>query len=260
MKFDIVSIFPDFFAGPFDHGIVRRAREAGLVEIDVHDLRSWTHDKHHVVDDRPFGGGAGMVLKPEPLVAAVEALRQTPPGGGLVVLTSPQGKLFDQSEARRLASLDRVILLCGRYEGVDERVVESVVDEELSIGDVVLSGGELAACVVVDAVVRLLPGALGCDRSAAEDSFASEEGLLDCPHYTRPAEFRGMRVPEVLLGGNHAAIAAWRRRQSLERTLRRRPDLLERASLADEDRRTLAEIRAEDSKDISQPSNSSERS
>jgi tRNA (guanine37-N1)-methyltransferase len=260
MRFDVVSIFPDFFAGPFDHGIVRRAREAGLVEIDVHDLRSWTHDRHHVVDDRPFGGGAGMVLKPEPLVAAVESLRQTPPGGGRVVLTSPQGKLFDQSEARRLASLARVILLCGRYEGVDERVVESVVDEELSIGDVVLSGGELAACVVVDAVVRLLPGALGCDRSAAEDSFEGPSGLLDYPHYTRPAEFRGMRVPEVLLGGNHAEIARWRRRKSLERTLRRRPDLLARASLTEEDRGTIAEIEAEHSTHVSQPSISSERS
>jgi tRNA (guanine37-N1)-methyltransferase len=260
MKFDIVSIFPDFFAGPFDHGIVRRAREAGLVEVDVHDLRSWTHDRHHVVDDRPFGGGAGMVLKPEPLVAAVESLRQTPSGRARVVLTSPQGKLFDQSEAHRLSALEHVILLCGRYEGVDERVVESVVDEELSIGDVVLSGGELAACVVVDAVVRLLPGALGCDRSASEDSFEGEGGLLDYPHYTRPAEFRGMRVPEVLLGGNHGEIARWRRRQSLGRTLKRRPDLIERASLGDADRQILTEIRTESPEEYSHHSNSSERS
>jgi tRNA (guanine37-N1)-methyltransferase len=260
MKFDVVTIFPDFFAGPFDHGIVRRAREAGLVEVDVHDLRSWTHDRHHVVDDRPFGGGAGMVLKPEPLVAAVESLRQTRQGSARVVLTSPQGTLFDQSEAHRLATYEHLILLCGRYEGVDERVVESVVDEEISIGDVVLSGGELAACVVVDAIVRLLPGALGCDRSASEDSFACEGGLLDYPHYTRPAEFRGMRVPEVLLGGNHAEIARWRRRQSLERTLRRRPDLLEGASLGEDDQRILSEIRTDSPEGYSQHSNSSERS
>jgi tRNA (guanine37-N1)-methyltransferase len=251
MRFDIVTIFPNFFAGPFDHGIVRRASDAGLVEIGVHDLRSWTSDRHHVVDDRPFGGGAGMVLKPEPLVAAVESLRVAPEAGrAAVVLTTPQGRLFDQHEAERLAALDQVVVLCGRYEGVDERVVEAVVDDELSIGDVVLSGGELAACVVVDAVTRLLPGALGCDRSAAEDSFAG--GLLDCPHYTRPAEFRGMRVPEVLLGGHHAEIARWRRRQSLERTLRRRPDLLARAELTEDDERFLDELKATTTKDSEQ--------
>ena len=253
MRFDIVTIFPNFFTGPFEHGIVRRALDARIAEVCVHDLRAWTNDRHHVVDDRPFGGGAGMVLKPEPLVAAVESLRFPPEAGRTaVVLTSPQGKLFDQKEAERLAGLDQVILLCGRYEGVDERVVESVVDEELSIGDVVLSGGELAAAIVVDATVRLLPGALGCDQSAAEDSFAAE-GLLDCPHYTRPAEFRGMRVPEVLVGGHHAEIARWRRHQSLERTLRRRPDLLEQAELTDEDRLFLNALKAtlegEDSND-----------
>jgi tRNA (guanine37-N1)-methyltransferase len=253
MRFDIVTIFPNFFTGPFEHGIVRRALDARIAEVCVHDLRAWTTDRHHVVDDRPFGGGAGMVLKPEPLVTAVESLRFRPEvGRTAVVLTSPQGKLFDQKEAERLAGLDQVILLCGRYEGVDERVVESVVDEELSIGDVVLSGGELAAAIVVDATVRLLPGALGCDRSAAEDSFAAE-GLLDCPHYTRPAEFRGMRVPEVLVSGHHAEIARWRRHQSLERTLRRRPDLLERAGLTDEDRLFLNALKAtlegEDSND-----------
>lgn len=238
MRFDIVTIFPDFFAGPFDHGIVRRARDAGLAEVGVHDLRAWTDDRHHVVDDRPFGGGAGMVLKPEPLVAAVESLRiGSEAGRAVVVATTPQGQLFDQREAERLATYDQVVLLCGRYEGIDERVVDAVVDEELSIGDVVLSGGELAACVVVDAVVRLLPGALGCDRSAAEDSFAA--GLLDYPHYTRPAEFRGMRVPDVLVGGHHGEIARWRRRQALERTLRRRPELLERAELTDDDRKYI---------------------
>ena len=251
MRFDIVTIFPNFFAGPFDHGIVRRGCDAGLVEIGVHDLRSWTSDRHHVVDDRPFGGGAGMVLKPEPLVAAVESLRIPPEAGrAAVVLTTPQGRFFDQQEAERLAAFDQVVVLCGRYEGVDERVVDAVVDDELSIGDVVLSGGELAACVVVDAVTRLLPGALGCDRSAAEDSFA--EGLLDCPHYTRPAEFRGMRVPEVLLGGHHGEIARWRRRQSLERTLRRRPDLLARAELSEDDKRVLYELEATTTKDSEQ--------
>lgn len=246
MRFDIVTIFPNFFAGPLDHGIIRRAREAGLVDVDVHDLRAWAPDKHHVVDDRPFGGGAGMVLKPEPLVAAVEALRRGPETGrSRVVLTSPQGTVFDQREAERLAGYDQVVLLCGRYEGVDERVVELVVDEELSVGDVVLSGGELAACIVVDAVVRLIPGALGCEQSAEQDSFSGEGGLLDCPHYTRPAEFRGLKVPEVLLGGHHGEIASWRRRAALERTLQRRPDLLERAALTDEDRRVLAELGTE---------------
>lgn len=245
MRFDIVTIFPDFFRGPFEHGILRRAVDARIVDIGVHDLRSWTSDRHHVVDDRPFGGGAGMVLKPEPLVAAVEALRM-PVGSGraVVVLTTPQGKLFDQREAERLATFDQVILLCGRYEGVDERVVDVAVDEELSIGDVVLSGGELAACVVVDAVVRLLPGSLGCERSADEDSFSAHGGLLDCPHYTRPAEFRGLAVPDVLLGGNHAEIARWRHRRALERTWRRRPDLIDEAELSDDDRRFLEGLKA----------------
>jgi tRNA (guanine37-N1)-methyltransferase len=243
MRFDLVTIFPDFFTGPLDHGIVRRAKEGGVVEIVVHDLRSWTTDRHHVVDDRPFGGGAGMVLKPEPLVAAVESLKFAPETGrAAVVLTTPQGKLFDQREAERLASYDQLVILCGRYEGVDERVVEAVVDEEISIGDVVLSGGELAAAVVVDAVTRLLPGALGCGQSAEEDSFSG--GLLDYPHYTRPAEFRDMKVPEVLLGGHHGEIARWRRRQALERTLRRRPDLLERAELTEDDKKILDDLRA----------------
>ncbi len=245
MRFDIVTIFPEFFSGPFEHGIIRRAKDAGIVGVGVHDLRSWTSDRHHVVDDRPFGGGAGMVLKPEPLVAAVESLRLPPERGrAVVVLTTPQGRLFDQREAERLASFDQVVLLCGRYEGVDERVVTAVVDEELSIGDVVLSGGELAACVVVDAVVRLLPGSLGCEHSASEDSFSGHGGLLDCPHYTRPAEFRGIAVPDVLLGGNHAEIATWRRRQALARTWQRRPDLLEGVDLGEDDKRFLEELKA----------------
>lgn len=244
MRFDIVTIFPEFFDGPFGHGIIRRARDARIVDVDVHDLRRWTSDRHHVVDDRPFGGGAGMVLKPEPLVASVESLRQTrDSGSSVVVLTTPQGKLFDQHEARRMTAFDQVVVLCGRYEGVDERVAASVVDEEVSIGDVVLSGGELAACVIVDAVTRLLPGALGCDQSATEDSFSEHEGLLDCPHYTRPAEFRGMKVPEVLLGGNHAEIAQWRRRAALARTLERRPDLLDRSRLSEDDLKYLDELK-----------------
>lgn len=245
MRFDIVTIFPDFFDGPFAHGIVRRARDARIADVEVHDLRRWTSDKHHVVDDRPFGGGAGMVLKPEPLVAAVEALKQDrDSGSSVVVLTTPQGKLFDQRVAEALAACEQVVVLCGRYEGIDERVVESVVDEEYSIGDVVLSGGELAACVMVDAVIRLLPGALGCDQSAIEDSFSGGGGLLDCPHYTRPAEFRGMKVPEVLLGGNHSEIARWRRRAALRRTYERRPDLLDRSQLTEEDRDFLDELNA----------------
>jgi len=238
MRFDIVTIFPALFTGPFDHGVVRRAVEGGLVKIGIHDLRSWTSDKHHVVDDRPFGGGAGMVLKPEPLVAAVESLKDAS-NRSTVVLTTPQGKLFDQKEAARLAEYDQVVVLCGRYEGVDERVVEAVVDEEYSIGDVVLSGGELAAAIIVDATTRLLPGVLGCEDSASEDSFSNEAGLLDYPHYTRPSEFRGLKVPEVLLGGNHAEIARWRRQQALERTSKRRPDLFERLQLSDEDREFL---------------------
>lgn len=238
-RIDVVTIFPDFFAGPFSHGVLRKALDAGVVEIGVHDLRRWTHDRHQVVDDRPFGGGAGMVLKPEPLVEAVEDLRSAK-ADSLVVLTSPQGRLFDQKYAERLAGVEHLVVLCGRYEGVDERVVDAVVDEEVSIGDVVLSGGELAAAVMVDAIVRLVPGALGCEQSAEQDSFST--GLLDCPHYTRPAEFRGMQVPDVLLSGHHGEIARWRRRQALARTLARRPDLLESATLSDDDKRFLEQL------------------
>ena len=227
---DIISIFPEFFREIIDYGIVRRARAAGLVEVKAHDLRQWTNDKHHVVDDRPFGGGDGMVLKPEPLFAGVEALTGKSGRDGFgpdtrVVLLSPQGKVLSQSLAKDLAeSASQIVLICGRYEGVDERVAEALVTDEISIGDYVLSGGEPAAMVVVDVVVRLLPGALGSDTSAVFESFS--EGLLDYPHYTRPPEFRGMKVPDVLLSGNHAEIERWRREAAIEKTRRNRPDLL----------------------------------
>ncbi len=266
MRFDIVTIFPEFFEGPLDHGIVRRAREGGLVEIAVRDLREFTHDRHRTVDDRPFGGGEGMVLKPEPLFECVESLlggsvgdaaaRRPIPANTAVVLLSAAGKLFREETARRYARLERVILLCGRYEGVDERVAEHLASEELSIGDYVLSGGELPAAIVVDAVTRLLPGALGNEASSENESFSRGPGfaraqpfdfaqdkhaaplhppgsatstnhaLLDYPHYTRPAGYRGWKVPEILIGGNHAEVAKWRRKAALEKTLRNRPDLL----------------------------------
>src|ERR687894_1006395 len=230
MKFDIITIFPGFFGEVFEYGIVRRARAAGLVEVKAHDLRAWTSDKHKIVDDRPFGGGDGMVLKPEPLFAAVEGLtgageaRELAGTRKRVVLLSPQGRVFEQKLAAELAACEQVVVICGRYEGVDERVARLLVTDELSVGDYVLSGGEPAAAVVVDSVVRLLPGALGSETSAVNESFSEE--LLDYPHYTRPPEFRGMRVPEVLLNGNHAEIARWRKMQALKKTERNRPDLL----------------------------------
>jgi len=279
MQFEIVTIFPDFFSGPLDYGIVRRAREARLVDVRVHDLRAFAHDRHRTVDDRPFGGGEGMVLKPEPLFEAVESmlgagvqhgghsadsdvvgarhavpLHETTRSGSVdrpssnetaIAVLSASGKLFRQDTARRFVQLDRIILLCGRYEGVDERVAEHLATDELSIGDFVLSGGELGAALIVDAVTRLLPGALGNEDSTVNESFTSAETidglapqnmghrsrvtghvLLDCPHYTRPAEFRGWPVPEVLLGGNHEEIRRWRRDRALEKTRRNRPDLL----------------------------------
>jgi len=314
MRFDIVTIFPEFFDGPLDYGIVRRAREAGLVEVQVHDLREFTRDRHRTVDDRPFGGGEGMVLKPEPLFEAVEALLQTPGESGrageparattarraaeeagqpgvavptrtAIVLLSASGMLFRQEAARRYARLERVVLLCGRYEGVDERVAEHLATEEVAIGDFVLSGGELPAAIIVDAVTRLLPGALGNEASAVHESFSVADGsqpsansrqspvvnsqssasrpnsqvfgtespssnlqpltsgILDCPHYTRPAEFRGWPVPEVLMSGNHEQIRRWRRKMALSKTLRNRPDLLGGVAFSDEDRRLLDELR-----------------
>src|ERR1700756_5219174 len=237
MKIDIVTIFPDFFRGPLDHGIIRRARKAGLATIEVHDLRAHTHDRHKTVDDRPFGGGEGMVLKAEPIFQCVEALGVSARGERLasasketVILLSPQGRIFDQGVAEELAKLERVVLICGRYEGVDERIAEALADREISVGNFVLSGGELGAAIIVDAVTRLVPGALGNEASNQQESFTCGEalagdapsstcgsgGLLDYPHYTRPAEYRGMRVPEVLISGNHEEIRRWRRRQAVE--------------------------------------------
>jgi tRNA (guanine37-N1)-methyltransferase len=284
MKFEIITIFPDFFRGPLEYGIVRRARESGLVEINIHDLRSFTKDKHRTVDDRPFGGGEGMVLKPEPIFDCVEFLRVTPREQRIrehasetratqskesVVLLSPQGELFNQRIAAQMSELDRVFLICGRYEGVDERVSEFLADREISVGDFILSGGELPAAIIVDAVTRLLPGALGNEASARTESFGTGEvnphlpvdaegkripdstisagGLLDYPHYTRPADFRGMVVPEALASGDHEAIRRWRRKQALEKTLRNRPELLDQADLSHEDREILKGLKAQGS-------------
>jgi tRNA (guanine37-N1)-methyltransferase len=241
MRFDIITIFPEMFSGVLSGGIVGRAREKGLVEIAVHDLRDYTRDRHRQVDDRPYGGLEGMVLKPEPVFAAVEAVRRHT--DGRVCLLSPQGARFDSALARELASRRQVILICGRYEGVDERVVRNLADVEISIGDYVLSGGEPAAVVVVDAVARFVPGVVGKADSVRHDSFAA--GLLDFPHYTRPREFRGLKVPAVLFSGDHAKIERWRRKKALEKTLERRPDLLAGRELDPEDRDLLAEIQNE---------------
>jgi tRNA (guanine37-N1)-methyltransferase len=235
VRIDVVTIFPAMLAGPLEESILGRARSSGLVQIGVHDLRDYTTDRHRTTDDAPYGGGAGMVMRPEPLFAAVEAL--TTPGADVILMT-PQGRVFDQSIARELSGRQHLILLCGRYEGFDERVRQHLATDELSIGDYVLTGGELPALVVIDAVVRLLPGVLGSAESLAEESHAG--GLLEYPHFTRPPELRGWTVPEVLLSGNHAAIARWRREQALLRTLARRPDLLGRAELDSADRRFLA--------------------
>jgi tRNA (guanine37-N1)-methyltransferase len=283
MKFDILTIFPDFFRGPLDYGIVRRAREARLVEVSIHDLRDFTKDKHRTVDDRPFGGGEGMVLKPEPIFECLESL-----GGGVaprservsgnaaqsVILLSAQGRKLNQRLAAELAGLERIVLICGRYEGVDERVSEHLADREISIGDYVLSGGELGAAVIVDTVTRLIPGAVGNEASTRQESFTAQAyadeggratlagknarptqvpdstcgsgGLLDYPHYTRPSDFRGMAVPEVLVNGNHEEIRRWRRKSALEKTLRNRPDLLEQDELSEEDQELLDEIRSQE--------------
>jgi tRNA (guanine37-N1)-methyltransferase len=281
MKFELITIFPDFFRGPLDYGIVRRARESGLVEINVHDLRAFTKDKHRTVDDRPFGGGEGMVLKPEPIFDCLEFLRVTPREERVrkhgsetpatqacatqvkesVILLSPQGEIFNQRVAAEISKLDRVFLICGRYEGVDERVSQFLADREISIGDFVLSGGELPAAIIADAVTRLIPGALGNEASARTESFGAGEvncrlpmdadgkripdstisagGLLDYPHYTRPADFRGMAVPEPLVSGDHEAIRRWRRAKALEKTFRNRPELLDQVELSNEDRKIL---------------------
>ena len=298
MKIDILTIFPDFFRGPLDFGIVRRARETGLVEIVIHDLRNFTKDKHRTVDDRPFGGGEGMVLKPEPIFECVDSLGIAAREGRLgregsdqaqgagkqsVILLSAQGRRLDQVLASELSGLARMVLICGRYEGVDERISEHLADREISIGDYVLSGGELGAAVIDDTVTRLIPGAVGNAASTRQESFTAAAevaldtafagegpfgfcsgqvrapldsvpsstcgsgGLLDYPHYTRPAEFRGMAVPEVLVNGNHEQIRRWRRKTALAKTLRNRPDLLEGAALGEEDRKLLAEVKGEGS-------------
>jgi len=267
MRFDIITIFPEFFGGPLDYGIVRRAREARLIEACIHDLRDFTHDRHRTVDDRPFGGGEGMVMKPEPLFDAVETIlnEKSPPvpsawmghpenlSRTAIVLLSASGKIFRQETARRLAKLDRIVLICGRYEGVDERVAERLATDEISIGDFVLSGGELPAAMIVEAVTRLIPGALGNEDSTVNESFSEPDakpdraqqaaplrnppqvtvrGILDYPHYTRPQTFRGWDVPEVLMSGNHEEIRRWRQEKALEKTRRNRPDLLDPANFA----------------------------
>jgi tRNA (guanine37-N1)-methyltransferase len=280
MRFEIITIFPGFFSSIFEHGIVRRALAGELATINVHDLRAFTHDRHRTVDDRPFGGGEGMVLKPEPLAEALASLGVEAGHASddlpvrsrtRVILLSAQGKPFTQAQARELAGVERIVLICGRYEGVDERINRLYCDEELSIGDYVLSGGELAAAVVVDAVTRLLPGALGNEASREFESFGAADaeidadqhgvprsqhgagGLLDYPHYTRPAEFGGLRAPDVLLNGDHREIRRWRREQQLRKTLANRPDLLERAVLSKEDLKLLDTIRAEKSTGLNKP-------
>lgn len=226
MTFHLLTIFPEFFRGPLEFGVVGKAIEAGKVSVRIHNLRDWTEDRHKTVDDRPFGGGEGMLLKPQPLFEAVETIFPERPAGRKVVLMSAQGRLFDQAVAREYSGVEEMLLICGRYEGVDERVAEHLADDEISIGDYVLSGGELAACVVIDSVSRLLPGVLGNQASSVRESFT--EGILDCPQWTRPADFRGWKAPEVLLNGNHAEIAKWRREAALAKTARRRPDLLDK--------------------------------
>lgn len=264
MRFDVISIFPDFFRGPLDFGVLRRAREQGLIDVTIHDLRRFTHDRHQTVDDRPFGGGEGMVLKAQPIFECVESLqvssreqRLSADARETIVLLSAQGRLFHQQEAEELSTLDRVVLICGRYEGVDERVNEHLADRELSVGDFVLSGGELGASLIIDVVARLIPGVLGNEASAQQESFSSgvkvsqpevpdstcaSGGLLDYPHYTRPADFRGWTVPPVLASGDHDEIRRWRRRKALEKTLRNRPDLLKLEALDDQDRAVVDEL------------------
>ena len=246
MRFDVVTLFPEMVATIAEFGVVGRARRNGLIDVDFENPRDHTSDVHRTVDDRPYGGGPGMVMKYEPLAGALAAARSRAPEGSPVVYLSPQGRVFDQATATRYAALPGLILLAGRYEGVDERLIEAHVDEELSLGDFVLSGGEIAAMAVIDAVVRLLPDVLGDDESAAQDSFV--EGLLDCPHYTRPEEIDGRRTPDVLLSGDHAEIARWRLKQALGRTYERRPDLIEKLELTDEQRALLDDFLKEQRK------------
>jgi tRNA (guanine37-N1)-methyltransferase len=245
LKFEVLTLFPGILSGPLNESILKRAREKGLLSVGLWNIRDFTGDKHHTADDSPYGGEAGMVMKPEPIIRAAEAVKAKAAGEGfLTVMLSPQGKVFDHREAERLSREERrIILLCGHYEAIDERVKDLLVDEELSVGDYVLTGGELAALVVIDAATRLVPGVLGDEESAYRDSFG--DGLLDHPHYTRPAEFQGRKVPEVLLSGNHDAIWKWRRREALRATLLKRPDLLMTAELTKEDTRVLEELKKE---------------
>ncbi|MBI2684915.1 MAG: tRNA (guanosine(37)-N1)-methyltransferase TrmD [Acidobacteria bacterium] len=226
MTFHVLTIFPEFFRGPFEHGVVARAVQTNKIQIRIHDLRQWTFDRHRTVDDRPFGGGEGMLMKPEPIFLAAQTILPEKSDNKKVALMSAQGRLFDQATARRWSALDELLLICGRYEGVDERVAQNLADEETSIGDFVVSGGELPAALIIDAVARLVPGVLGNEASSENESFSS--GLLDCPQYTRPADFRGLQVPEVLAGGNHEEIRKWRRDTALAKTARNRPDLLKK--------------------------------
>jgi tRNA (guanine37-N1)-methyltransferase len=244
MKFDVVTIFPRMFDAPLAEGVVGRGIQARFVDVAVHDLRDFTIDRHRIVDDVPYGGGPGMVLKPEPLFKAVDHIRTTRGMPGAIVLTSPQGRVLTQAEAARLAALQHVVVLCGRYEGIDERVRRHLATEEISIGDYVLSGGELAAMVIIDVVSRLVPGVVGDERSVSEDSFT--RGLLDHPHYTRPAEFRGWAVPDVLLSGHHREIERWRRREALRRTMERRPEILTEAALDETERDAYGALQVED--------------
>jgi tRNA (guanine37-N1)-methyltransferase len=246
IRFDILTLFPEIFAAPLDYSILKRARRQGLVEVMVHNLRDFAPGKHRVTDDEPYGGGGGMILKVEPIDRALASLVPDR-GEAWVILLSPQGKRFDQQAARKLAARKRMVLICGHYEGVDERVRDYLADEEISIGDYILTGGEFSALVIVDAVTRLVPGALGNDAAAANDSFAA--GLLEHPHYTRPASYRGWEVPGVLLAGHHREIDLWRRREALKRTWLRRPDLLE-SGLSDKDKEMLAEIRRDGKKTV----------
>jgi len=239
VRIDVLTLFPEMFDGIFDLGIMKRAAEQGLVSIGLHNIRDYSHDKHHTVDDYPYGGGAGMVLKPEPIFEAVEAIDKKK--GTPVILLSPQGRLFTQGVAQELAGHSQLVIICGRYEGVDERVREHLASDEISIGDNVLSGGELAAMVIIASVFRLVPGVLGSEASPQEDSHVG--GLLEYPHYTRPPDYRGWPVPEVLLSGNHAQISRWRREQAIRRTLKRRPELLARAELSSQEERLLERLR-----------------
>ena len=245
MRIDIITLFPSMFRGPFNESIIKRARKKGILEINLHNLREFTNDRHRTVDDLPYGGGAGMVMKPEPLFRAVEKVKERKSSSPKVILLSPQGQPFAQEKAKELAQEEGLIFICGHYEGVDERVREHLIDEELSLGDFVLTGGELAAMVIVDAIARMLPEVLGCKDSIREDSFY--QTLLDYPHYTRPSEFRGWKVPGVLISGNHQKIREWRKKKKLENTFKKRPDLLKTVKLSREEEEMLEQIKRTES-------------